>query len=274
MMLLPADTSALPGAAVCPTYGVIVPMATEFHAFKKRLDAAKDIQKKVVSGKTYFVQEYSGYRLVMCECGIGKVCSSTVAAIMIGCFDVSLIVLIGVAGGLKTGISVGDIVVVDSVMQHDFDCRPFFPRHTIISINTDKMFTDAKLVNVLTDMSAKFLKEGYEKVVPQSLRVRYKLSQPVLHVGCSVAGDKFLESLSAKEEIKQRIPGVVAIEMEGGAVGQVCYEAGKPFVSLRVVSDLCDGNGLEEYDVYCESVASEVLNAIVSEFLSRISSCM
>lgn len=251
-------------------FGLIIPMSTEFHAFKIRLGSKESYKEDVVAGRKYLTKTSEKYTLVMCECGIGKVCSSTAAVVLLDHFCADVIVIAGVAGGLKEGIAIGDVVVVDSVMQHDFNCYPFVPRHTIANIGVDVMHTDKRLTEVLRVAAEEFLRNDYSRVVPQSIRKTHGLSVPRLYVGCSIAGDKFLGDQNEKIEVIKRIPAAVTIEMEGGAVGQLCYEASKPFVSLRVVSDLCDGKSLDNYDDYCSCVASEMLYAILSSFFKQI----
>lgn len=254
-----------------PVFGVILPMPTEFHAFKTRLGGEGSYSEEVVAGRKYFTKVLEKYTLVLCECGIGKVCSGTTAVVLLDRFNADAIIVAGVAGGLRADVAIGDIIVVNAVMQHDFNCYPFVPRHTIVNIGVDVMHTDKRLTEALRAAAEEILNKSYSTIVPQHVREAHGLSLPRLHEGCSISGDKFLENLHEKNEIVNRIPAAITIEMEGGAVGQVCYEASKPFVSLRVVSDLCDGNGLEDYDAYCTHVASEVLYAILSLFFDQVS---
>ncbi|ESU37306.1 5'-methylthioadenosine nucleosidase / S-adenosylhomocysteine nucleosidase [Giardia duodenalis] len=253
-----------------PVFGVIIPMPTEFHAFKLQLGDKESYKEEVIAGRKYFTKLFEKYTLVLCECGIGKVCSGTAAVVLLDHFNADVIVAAGVAGGLKEGIAIGDVIVVDSVMQHDFNCYPFVPRHTIVNIGVDVMHADKALTTTLQGIAEEFLKKNYSTIVPPCVRETHGLSWPRLHVGCSISGDKFLENVDEKMELIKRIPAALVIEMEGGAVGQVCYEASKPFVSLRIVSDLCDGNGLDNYDAYCTHVASKVLYAILSSFFAQV----
>lgn len=253
-----------------PVFGLIIPMSTESYAFKARLGSKESYKEEVVAGRKYLTKVYEKYTLVMCECGIGKVCSSTAAVVLLDHFHADVIVIAGVAGGLREGIAIGDVVVVDSVMQHDFNCYPFAPPRKIVNIDVDVMHADKKLTETLRMTAEEFLNKNYSTVISQNVRETYNLSLPRLYIGCSIAGDKFLEDKNEKAKIIKEIPAAVTIEMEGGAVGQLCYEASKPFVSLRVVSDLCDGKGLDNYNDYCMQVASEILYAILSSFFMQI----
>ncbi|MGP1954560.1 MAG: 5'-methylthioadenosine/S-adenosylhomocysteine nucleosidase, partial [Arsenophonus sp. NC-QC1-MAG3] len=40
--------------------------------------------------------------------------------------------------------------------------------------------------------------------------------------------------------IRQIFPNAIAVEMEGSAIGHVCYQFGIPFVIVRAISDVAD----------------------------------
>jgi adenosylhomocysteine nucleosidase len=59
---------------------------------------------------------------------IGKVAAAMTAATLVEKFGVTHIIFTGVAGSGDKNVNVGDIVVADSLIQHDFDASPLFPR--------------------------------------------------------------------------------------------------------------------------------------------------
>ena len=55
--------------------------------------------------------------------------------------------------------------------------------------------------------------------------------------GLICSGDQFITDRSQLDAIKQRYPEGLAVDMESGALSQVCYLYGVPFLSFRIISD-------------------------------------
>ena len=58
------------------------------------------------------------------RCGIGKVSAARCTQVLIDRFAPGAVINTGIAGGLASGLAVGDIVVADGLVQHDFDAAP------------------------------------------------------------------------------------------------------------------------------------------------------
>ena len=59
---------------------------------------------------------------------IGKVAAAMTATTLVEKFGVTHILFTGVAGAGDKTVNVGDIVVAESLVQHDIDASPLFPR--------------------------------------------------------------------------------------------------------------------------------------------------
>lgn len=73
----------------------------------------------------FHVGQYAGRPVVAVICGIGKVNAALCTQIMISEFAVDQIINLGVAGGLGADIKPGDIVISDTLVQHDMDVTVF-----------------------------------------------------------------------------------------------------------------------------------------------------
>ncbi|MBN1212842.1 MAG: 5'-methylthioadenosine/S-adenosylhomocysteine nucleosidase [candidate division Zixibacteria bacterium] len=89
-------------------------------------------------------------------------------------------------------------------------------------------------------------------------------------VGTIASGDTFIND---KKKIRwlQREFGAVATEMEGGAVGQVCFMNRVPFVIVRIISDTAESAAAGEFILFLDE-ASKLSFKIVSRLLSKMSS--
>src|SRR5476649_3052114 len=89
-----------------------------------------------VTTASHGMREYTAGRLwgvdAVCVLSrIGKVAAAMTATMLVEKFEVTHIVFTGVAGSGDAGVRVGDIVVADALIQHDFDASPLFPRFEV-----------------------------------------------------------------------------------------------------------------------------------------------
>jgi adenosylhomocysteine nucleosidase len=64
------------------------------------------------------------------------------------------------------------------------------------------------------------------------------------------------------------LPDAMAVEMEGGAAAQVCADFGRPFASLRTISDRADDDAHADFSRFIVEVASVYTRAVVHDWLS------
>ena len=84
-------------------------------------------------------------------------------------------------------------------------------------------------------------------------------------VGTIASGDQFVAGKAKKDEIRSKFE-VIAAEMEGGAIGQVCYINKVPFAILRSISD--GEGGAMDYTTFAEKAADIGIQVVV-EFINR-----
>ena len=63
-------------------------------------------------------------------------------------------------------------------------------------------------------------------------------------------GDSFISDENVIKRLKEELPNLEAIEMEGGAVAQVAEQEGVPWVIVRVISDGADSNSEIDFDQF------------------------
>ena len=76
--------------------------------------------REQVAHVTFDSGELGGRRVVLAAAGMGKVNAGLVATLLADRFDCNTIVFTGVAGGLDPQLHIGDIVIADRIVQHDF----------------------------------------------------------------------------------------------------------------------------------------------------------
>lgn len=201
---------------------------------------------------------------------IGKVAAATTAATLIERFNVTHIIFTGVAGAADPTVAVGDIVVAEGLIQHDMDATPLFPRFEIPLTGLSTFLSDKHLSDHLEEASDNFISYDFEKNVDAADRATFHLLTPCIHRGLIISGDEFLDSRARLLEIKKLLPNALAVEMEGAAVAQVCFEFGIPFAVIRTISDGADEGSPHDFMHFIERVASRYAFGIVKRFCALL----
>ena len=228
------------------TVGFICPMDCELDAVRRLFEKTETVR---YAGMDFYKGSIAGHSAVAVKCGVGKVFAAMAAEAMILGFSPDLIINTGVAGNLADGLSIGDVVVSSSVVQHDMDTSPLGdPVGLISGINKVYLESDA-------DASALMCR------VLDSLGIRYVR-------GVVASGDQFVATQEKRDFIRQAF-GAACCEMEGAAVGQVCYASGVRFLILRALSDDANGHSPDDFPAYCVKV-SETSSKVIAAFMKAI----
>ena len=101
--------------------GVIGAMDSELAAL---IAALAQPAQETVQGLIFHTGRLGAREVVLVRCGIGKVSAARCTQVLIDRFAPGAVINTGIAGGLAGGLAVGDIVVADGLVQHDFDAAP------------------------------------------------------------------------------------------------------------------------------------------------------
>ncbi len=225
--------------------GIIGAMVPEVQALQQQL---KNSEITTISGIDFHKGLLNGVEVVIAQCGIGKVFAALCAQAMIITFHPNVIINTGVAGALHPALHVGDVVIARNVVQHDMDTTPFGdPLGMISGLNIVEIPAD--------DATAKTLEQAVLDLGHTAM------------VGTIASGDQFLSDPAKKGAIHSHF-NALGVEMEGAAIGQVCYVNKVPFGVLRVISDSANGDGAMEYSEFLPMAANRSTN-VIHKFLER-----
>jgi adenosylhomocysteine nucleosidase len=203
---------------------------------------------------------------------IGKVAAAMTATILVEKFGVTHILFTGVAGAGDKSIRVGDIVMADTLVQHDMDASPLFPRYEVPLTGTTYFPADHQMTLQLADVAQRFLDDGFEHAVAEAERRLFGLDRPRLHRGLVASADQFVNDGTRIDALNAALPGLLAVEMEGAAVAQVCTELGIPFAVIRTISDNANEHAATDFTRFVKSVAAQYAFHIVRQFCRQASS--
>jgi adenosylhomocysteine nucleosidase len=194
---------------------------------------------------------------------LGKVAAAATAATLIERFDVTHIVFTGVAGGADAKVRVGDIVVAEQLVQHDIDASPLFPRFEIPLTGQSRMSSDRFLSDLLEQSAKAFVKDDFYSEITADDRQAFKMDRPRVHRGLIASGDEFINCRTRLSDLKGELSEMLAVEMEGAAVAQVCSEFGVPFAVIRTISDSANEDAPVDFTKFVDRVASRYAFGIV-----------
>lgn len=226
--------------------GIIGAMDIEVEKIKGFLT---EICEEKISGVNFVSGKFGEKNVVVAKCGVGKVFASLCAEAMILKYSPELIINVGVAGCLDNTLKIGDIVIADSVCQHDMDISPLG--------DPVGMLSDINIIKIPAD------KKAYELFAACAK----KLSLPY-SIGTIASGDQFVSSGDKKKFIIDNF-GAKSCEMEGGAIGHVCYVNNVPFAVLRAMSDGADDGAKMDFPTFAK-MAAENSTQVIKAFLSKI----
>ena len=227
---------------------IVGAMDEEIAALLPCLDHARRERR---AGRDFHLGRLDGHDVVLVRCGIGKVAAATTAAVLLDAFGVGALVFTGVAGGLGAQVRVGDIVVATSLLQHDMDAQPLFPRWEVPLTGRARFDADADLSDAL------------------AVAVR-RIPGARLHQGLIVSGDRFVATRAESDVLRAALPDALAVEMEGAAVAQVCHDFGRPFAGVRTVSDRADDAAHGDFARFVATVAAPYSRDIVRATLAAV----
>lgn len=214
--------------------GIIAAMNVEMESLRSYMT---NTTTETVSGVTFVRGTLEGKEVVTAVCGIGKVFAALCAQTMILRYAPECIINTGVAGTLTDALDIGSIAVSSAVVQHDMDTSPIGdPIGLISGINMIEIPADKDLGARLSACA----KEMNVKTV----------------TGVIASGDQFVASGERKAFITEHF-SAIACEMEGAAIGQVCYVNSVPFCVLRAISDSADGSSHMDYPVFVQMAAEQ-----------------
>lgn len=211
--------------------GIIFAMEEEFIELKKEIEI---IGEEKIFDLTFYHGNLGNVSCVLVESGVGKVNAARTTQILIDKMDVSYIFNIGVAGGISNDLKVGDIVIGEKLVQHDFDITAF---------NHEKGYVPN--VGVFIDCDRYLVSLAKKDADAVS--------------GVIASGDIFCTEYWMGDKINKKFKAL-CVEMEGASIAQVCYLCKVPFLVLRSISDVPNNDNVVTYEEFLKSSSVNIAN--------------
>ncbi len=208
-----------------------------------------------------------GKKVTLGQVGYGKVSSAAGAAILLKKFDVDCLIFSGTAGALNPDYIQGDVVIADDLLQHDLgqlSKEGFAP--WLASVPNDGMDVPKWLSP--PDSLLAVARQAAQSVKLTQADFSDGVRHPRVWEGVIVTGDSFINDPAKSAELRRKY-AADAVEMEGAAVAQVCYQSGVPFLVIRSLTDRADGTAFLNYQKFIK-IASTNSAILVSEVVGQL----
>ena len=191
----------------------------------------KELNPKKIefSNNKFYFANFANHELIIAYSKIGKVNSALTATLMIEKFGAEKLLFTGVAGALKNGFKIGDLLYATKVVQHDLDITAFGHPYGFVPESPIFVETDKNLNKIAVGVAA-------------NLGINLKN-------GIVASGDQFVCDEERKNWIEQTFDAS-AVEMEGASVAQVCHALHTPFFMLRAISDEAGSKAEFDFDEF------------------------
>ncbi len=222
--------------------GIIVAMHKELELL---LPLLQNSEESRMGGCEFHRGKVGRHDVIAMQCGIGKVNAAIGTLTLVNSFLPDFVINSGVAGGADQSISVMDVVAGARVAYHDVWCGP-----------------ESELGQV---QGLPLYFEGARRLldlVP---------NREGIHKGLICSGDQFIDTLDAVSRIKGNFPEALAVDMESGAIAQVCHLNKVPFLALRVISDSpgASHDNTRQYLDFWADAPQETFN-LVKDIITRL----
>ena len=219
------------------------------------VEALAHAETRELGRRVFHAGTFHGVEAVAVFSRMGKVAAAATITQLIASYPVSRLVFSGVAGGVRHGLAIGDIVVASALIQHDLDASPIFPRYEVPLLGQSRFATDADIRERLLAAAREFLAQDLGACVAAGELGFFHVDSPKAELGIVASGDKFFASAAEVGELRRRLPETACVEMEGAAAAQVCAEYGIPFGVVRTISDSADENSVHDFPRFALGIA-------------------
>lgn len=219
--------------------GIIFAMQEEIDAIKKLVNIEKENK---VYELTFYEATINNNKCIMVQSGMGKVNAARTAQLLIDNYKVDYMFNVGVAGGVDESLKIGDIVIGDKLVQHDYDA---------VGLNFEKGFIHN--VGKYLEADDYLSNLAYKQILPAEGNS--------IKNGIIATGDLFCTDPKKGAEINKEY-GALCVEMEGASIGQVCKLCEVPFLTIRGISDVPNNNNKISFDEFLEKDLGTISNGM------------
>ncbi|MBN1508887.1 MAG: 5'-methylthioadenosine/adenosylhomocysteine nucleosidase [Sedimentisphaerales bacterium] len=212
-----------------------------------------DARVQEVEGIAFMSGRLGGTPLVVAWTGVGKVNAAMTTTLLIEHFHPTRVIVTGIAGAIDPNLEPGDIVIARRTAHHDMGT--LWPegmehggvKNRLTGEDNPVFFPGDPSLLAAADCAAR--RVAFDPIDLQSGR-----RPPRIVTGTIVTGDAFVASKEKCRELQEKLRAD-AVEMEGAAVAQVCYQRRIGCLVIRSMSDKADESAVIDKQLFYDMAA-------------------
>jgi adenosylhomocysteine nucleosidase len=232
-------------------------------------DRLTERQEYQIEGIEFVAGKLNGQKVIIAWTGIGKVNAAMTTTLLIEHFKPQYIIFTGIAGAVNPELRPGDIVIAAKTAHHDMGTvwpEGLFVKgvkNRLDGIENPVFFpADEKLV--------KYAMQAARRIDMQSVETVTGQRKPKIITGVIVTGDSFIASTEKCAELRKKLEAD-AVEMEGAAVAQICYQRQIDHLVIRSISDSANEGAVTDKQMFY-ILAAKNSSDLVAEMVDLLGS--
>lgn len=191
---------------------IIGAMDEEITLVKERM--AGVVKRDSIAGPIY-EGELHGRKICLVKSGVGKVLAAMVAQMLCQMYDIELLIVTGVAGGINPNYKIGHVCIGVESIQYDMDV-------SALGFSVGEVpFTDYRFIQSDRASIARLQSTSIPGVM--------------MHFGTIGTGDTFVHTDALRASVWNL--GCDVVDMETAAIAQVAVIHDAPYIAIRSISD-------------------------------------
>ncbi|MCU0913788.1 MAG: 5'-methylthioadenosine/adenosylhomocysteine nucleosidase [Planctomycetes bacterium] len=220
-----------------------------------------EVQVRPIEGIEFISGRIGTAVVVVAWTGVGKVNAAMTTTLLLEHFRPRQVIFTGIAGGIDPNLEPGDIIVAKQTAYHDAGTlwtegieyggvrNRFTGEYNPVFFPADpELLAVAEQAGRALTFEATALRAGHRP--------------PRVVVGTVVTGDVFVVSKERSAEFAAKL-GAHAVEMEGAAVAQVCYQRDVGCLVIRSISDKADEEAIMDKQLFYAMAARNSAGLVV-----------
>ncbi len=255
----PADRDAPPD-----TLAVLGAFNQEVGLLEKML---ADGESRKIEGIRFISGRCGGRPVVVAWTGVGKVNAAMTATLLIEHFRPAQVIFTGIAGAVDPNLEPGDIVIAKQTAHHDMGT--YWSEGLEHGGVRNRLTGDTNPVFFPADPNLLAAAERAARGIAfDPVARRTGQAPPQVITGTVVTGDSFVASREKCAELDEKLEAD-AVEMEGAAVAQLCYQRAIPCLVIRSIADRADESAVVDKQKFY-TLAAENSARLVAAILESL----